>query len=122
MKFYPKYGWFTEHRSWEDYLSAAIGVLIVLSPAMAGAEVGTTVTISIGFVGVMITMLALLEVMAIQRWEEVLELICGAWVIVSPIVLNYGGTLRVLHFVLGGIVVALALLEIWQDRNRSVEE
>lgn len=122
MKFYPKYGWFTEHRSWEDYLSAAIGVLIVLSPAMAGAEVGTTVTISIGFVGVMITMLALLEVMAIQRWEEVLELICGAWVIVSPIVLNYGGTLRVLHFVLGGIVVVLALLEIWQDRNRSVEE
>ena len=122
MKFYPKYGWFTEHRSWEDYLSAAIGVLIVLSPVMAAADVGTTVTISIGFVGVMITMLALLEVMAIQRWEEVLELICGAWVIVSPIVLNYGGTLRVLHFVLGGIVVVLALLEIWQDRNRSVEE
>ena len=113
--------WITEHRRWEDFLSAAIGVLIVLSPAIAGNNVETAVTVSTGFVGVMIAMLALLELMSLQRWEEVLELICGAWVIASPIVLNYGGTLRVSHFVLGGLVVALALLELAQDRNRSLK-
>ncbi len=113
--------WITEHRRWEDFLSAAAGVLIVLSPALAGNNVETAVVISTGFVGVVIAMLAMLELMSLQRWEEVLEAICGAWVISSPIVLNYGGTLRVSHFVLGGIVVALALLELAQDRNRSLK-
>ncbi len=115
------HSWITEHRRWEDYLSAAIGVLVVLSPALAAGNAATAVTISTGFVGVMIVALAMLELMSLQRWEEVLELICGAWVIASPFVLNYGGQLRVWHFVLGGIVVALALLELAQDRNRNLK-
>ncbi len=114
------HSWITEHRRWEDFLSAAIGVLVVLSPSLATGNVETAVTVSTGFVGVMIVMLAMLELISLQRWEEVLELICGAWVIASPFVLNYGGPLRVWHFVLGGIVVALALLELAQDRNRSL--
>ena len=115
------HSWITEHRRWEDYLSAAIGVLVVLSPSLAAGNAATAVTISTGFVGVMIVALAMLELMSLQRWEEVLELICGAWVIASPFVLNYGGQLRVWHFVLGGIVVALALLELAQDRNRNLK-
>ncbi len=115
------HSWITEHRGWEDYLSAAIGVLVVLSPALAAGNAATAVTISTGFVGVMIVALAMLELMSLQRWEEVLELICGAWVIASPFVLNYGGQLRVWHFVLGGVVVALALLELAQDRNRNLK-
>ncbi len=115
------HSWITEHRSWEDYLSAAIGVLVVLSPSLAAGSAATAVTISTGFVGVMIVALAMLELMSLQRWEEVLELICGAWVIASPFVLNYGGQLRVWHFVLGGVVVALALLELAQDRNRNLK-
>ncbi len=115
------HSWITEHRRWEDFLSAAIGVLVVLSPALAAGNFDTAVTVSTGFVGVTIVTLAMLELMSLQRWEEVLELLCGAWVIASPVVLNYGGPLRVWHFVLGGIVVALALLELAQDRNRSLK-
>ncbi len=115
------HSWITEHRRWEDFLSAAIGVLVVLSPSLAAGSAATVVTISTGFVGVMIVALAMLELMSLQRWEEVLELICGAWVIASPFVLNYGGQLRVWHFVLGGVVVALALLELAQDRNRNLK-
>jgi hypothetical protein len=115
------HSWITEHRRWEDFLSAAIGVLVVLSPSLAAGNFATAVTISTGFVGVMIVMLAMLELMSLQRWEEVLELLCGAWVIASPVVLNYGGPLRVWHFVLGGIVVALALLELAQDRNLNLK-
>ncbi len=115
------HSWIAEHRRWEDFLSAAIGVLVVLSPSLAAGNAATAVTISTGFVGVMIVALAMLELMSLERWEEVLELICGAWVIASPFVLNYGGQLRVWHFVLGGVVVALALLELAQDRNRNLK-
>jgi len=117
-----KHGWFTEHRGWEDFCSAALGVLIVLSPALAGTEATTAATISAGLVGVIIIALALLEIMALQRWEEVLELACGLWIVVSPLVLGYGGALRLAHVLLGGAVAALALLELWQDRNRGLAD
>ena len=113
--------WITEHRSWEDIISALFGVLIVLSPTLAGAQIDTAVAISSGLAGVFITGLALLELMSLQRWEEVMELICGAWVAAAPFVLNYGGTLAASHYVLGGTVAALAVFELWQDRNRRFQ-
>ena len=115
-------GWFTRHRRWEDYVSAAIGVLILLSPILAGAGANVPVVISTGLAGVLITMLALLETLSLRRWEEVLELLCGLWVVASPMLLGYGGFLATAHFVLGGLVCILALLELWQDRNRRLED
>ena len=112
--------WFTEHRRWEDFCSAGFGVLIVLSPSLAGSAVTPAIAISTGLAGVLITMIALLEVMSLQRWEEALELVCGAWVVAAPFALGYGGVLRISHFVLGAAVVVLALLELWQDRNRQL--
>ena len=113
-------GWFTEHRGWEDLFSAACGVLIVLSPVLAEGEVSVAVAISAGLVGVIIIMLGLLDLMEHQRWEELLELLCGFWVVVSPLVLGYDGVLRLSHYLLGAVVVLLALLELWQDRSRHV--
>ncbi|GAB4391472.1 MAG: SPW repeat protein [Kiloniellaceae bacterium] len=116
-----KHRWFTEHRGWEDFCSAALGVLILLSPVLLGAEVSPAVSISAGLVGVLITSLALLEIMSLQRWEEVLELACGLWVALSPMIFGYAGTLRLVHIVLGAAVALLALLELWQDRKRRLQ-
>ncbi|MEQ8354937.1 MAG: hypothetical protein RH942_05320 [Kiloniellaceae bacterium] len=113
--------WLTGHRGWEDFLSAGLGVLIVLSPSLVAPEVGPIVLISAGLAGILITMLALLEIVSLQRWEEVLELACGIWVALAPLALDYSGSLRLLHFALGGAVALLALLELWQDRNRRFE-
>ena len=112
-------GWFTEHRGWEDLISAICGVLIVLSPALAPGETSVAVTISAGLAGVTITMMAMLELMEHQRWEELIELICGLWVVASPLVIGYGGTLRLSHYLLGAAVALLALLELRQDRRRN---
>ena len=111
-------GWFTEHRGWEDLLSAACGLLIVLSPALDPAQASATVVISAGLAGVIITMLALLELMDHQRWEEVAELACGLWIVLSPLLFGYGGALRLSHYLLGAAVAVLALLELWQDSRR----
>lgn len=113
-----KTGWFTQHRSWEDFCSAGLGVLVVLSTGLAGQDVGTAVAVSTGLTGVLIVMIALLELMEFQRWEEVAELVCGAWLAASPFVFGYGGALRLSHVVLAAAVIVLALLELWQDRNR----
>ena len=73
-----------------------------------------------GDTGIIITVVALFETMALGRWEVLIELACGTWIIASPVIFQFGGTLRTVHFVLGGAVILLALFELWQDRNRSI--
>lgn len=116
-----KNSWLAEHLGWEDWCSAILGIAIILSPIVVGASADATLSISAGLAGVLITALALLELMSLRRWEEWIELVCGAWVVVSPLVLDYGGTLRILHFAFGGGVMILAILELWQDRNRRFD-
>lgn len=116
------HGWITEHRGWEDFFAAGLGILIVISPSILAVAPTPAVAISAGLIGVVITMLALLENISLARWEEFLEAGCGLWVCLSPLVLGYGGALRLAHFVLGGAVIILALLELWQDRNRRFAE
>ncbi|RKZ37855.1 MAG: hypothetical protein DRQ37_00875 [Gammaproteobacteria bacterium] len=110
---------FNIHRTREDYLGMALGVLIVLTPAFAPTSI-TGVMINAIIVGTAVLALGALELVQLHRWEEGLELICGLWLIASPFVLNYsGGTLMVWHLALGVLVILLATFELWQDWNLS---
>ena len=112
------HNWFTEHRGWEDFCSALFGGLIILSPVIDGTS--TVITVNAGIFGVLIVGLALVEFMSLQRWEEILELACGGWIMASPFVMQYGNDLRLIHLILGGGVVIFALFELWQDRKRRM--
>lgn len=83
--------WFTEHRGWEDVLSALIGVLIVSSPWIAGADERVGIMVNPGFAGVSVTALVLLEMVQLRRWEDVLEMICGAWIYPGRYLRLFGG-------------------------------
>jgi hypothetical protein len=58
-----------------------------------------------------------MEYIALQRWEEACEMALGLWLAVSPYVLGYSadGALRFWHTALGGLVILLAALKLWQD-------
>lgn len=113
-----------EHRSWEDIVTMILGFVILISPMFrffgdAGGDrrvVGIT-----ALVGAAIIVLSGMQQYALRRWEEFLVLAAGIWMIISPYVLHYGGTLRTWHVALGAAVALLALLELWQDRNRTLE-
>ena len=119
MEISAHHSWFTEHRGWEDFCSALFGGLIILSPIVA--DTTTMIAVNAGLIGVFIVGLAIVELMSLQRWEEVLELACGGWVMASPFVLQYGNDLRLIHLILGGGVAILALFELWQDRKRPMK-
>ncbi|HEY9816663.1 MAG TPA: SPW repeat protein [Candidatus Obscuribacterales bacterium] len=112
--------WMSEHRGWEDFASAGAGVLLLFSPLAIGSFDNPAVAINSGIFGVLIAAIALIERDALQRWEELLEGLCGVWVIASPFIFSYGGVLMAIHLVLGVAVLALALLELWQDKNRKM--
>jgi hypothetical protein len=109
------------HRRWEDILSMILGAAILISPMFIGPAPSPTVMTVTALAGAAIVVLAGVEQLALRRWEEITELALGVWVMIAPVALNYGGVLRTWHFVLGACVAALALLELWQDRNRDFE-
>ena len=122
---------FSKHRSWEDWFGMLLGVLIVVSPwfpAQPAHEVMTaersTMVLNTFVVGMLVFGLAQLEYVALQRWEEVAEIALGLWLIASPLIFGYSGddTLRAWHATLGGIVVLLGALQLWQDWRLSDQE
>jgi hypothetical protein len=75
-------------------------------------------------VGILVFGLAQLEYIALQRWEQVAEIMLGLWLIASPYIFGYqtDGLLRFWHCSLGGIVVLLAALQLWQDWELSDQD
>jgi hypothetical protein len=115
---------FNVHRSWEDWVSMLIGVLIVISPWLAEQQHDQAVNWNAALVGALVLGLAQLEYVSLQLWEEIGEIACGLWLIASPFTFGYAevGALRYWHFILGAIVVLIAALELWQDWTLSDKE
>jgi hypothetical protein len=123
------FGFFHTHRTWEDWLGMLLGVSIALSPwfsTRVQLPYGDFNLIAVNAiaVGLLVLGLAELEYVALQRWEEVAEAFLGVWLIASPLIFGYSadGSLRFWHSSLGGLVVLLAMLQLWQDWELSEKE
>lgn len=117
-------GIFNIHRTWEDWASMVLGVLIGFSPWLAGQQGDQMVNGNAVIVGALVIALGALELTGLQRWEQGGEIACGLWLIVSPFIFGYAeaDALRYWHFVLGALVALLAVVELWQDWNLSDKE
>lgn len=112
---------FDVHYVWEDYLGMVLGALIVLTAWTIGDPPSQGIAINAAFIGVMVLVLGVAELVDLHRWEEGLEGACGLWLMASPFIFGYAGagTLRYWHFALGAAVVLLAALELRQDWKLS---
>ena len=119
------------HRTWEDWCGMLLGVLIVLSPwfpNQASHEIvdaeRSSVILNTFVIGALVFGLAQLEYVALQRWEEVATILAGLWLIASPYMFGYSsdGMLRFWHSSLGGLVVLLGALQLWQDWGQSDQD
>ena len=113
-----------QHRTWEDWAGICLGILIGLSPWLTGQALDPGVQFVAIALGLLVMLLAQLELVGSYRWLEVAELACGLGLVASPFLLGYSasGSLRYWHFALGALVALLALLELWQDWRLSDEE
>ena len=125
------FGFFKTHRTWEDWCGMLLGLLIVVSPwfpletrhDLIDAE-RSHVILNTFTIGILVFGLAQLQYVALQRWEEVAEILAGLWLIASPYIFGYSddGMLRFWHSSLGGLVVLLAVLQLWQDWELSDQD
>jgi O-antigen/teichoic acid export membrane protein len=111
-------------RTWESWFGVAIGVLVGLSPWLAeqtGNHAVMWITVA---VGIPVVQFAGLQLVELERSQEVGLMVCGLWLVASPFALDYidTGTLMYWHFVLGTVVLLLAMLELWQGWKLNDEE
>jgi hypothetical protein len=113
---------FSVHRSWEDWISTLVAVLIGLSPWLADQRDNPAILGNALLVGLIVFGLAQLRYVGLTRWEKSGEIACGLWLIVSPVTFGYAdsGVLRYWHFFFGAAVALIAALELWQDRTPAI--
>ena len=109
------------HRSWEDLISAALGVLLLVSPIMVPGEMPPAVMFSVLSAGIVVLAVSMFEIMMPGRWEEIIQFVLGVWLAISVFVLDYGAAaqLRIWHFVIGALVALMAAIEFWQDSMKK---
>jgi hypothetical protein len=107
------------HMHLEDWLSAGVGCLIIISPWIIGGSDLQFAVLNAFVVGLAVASIAGLELSVLQRWEEWIELALGLWLTASPWIFgyNYLSSLTTTHVALGIMVGTLACFELWQDRS-----
>ena len=109
------------HRSWEDWLGIGLGLVIIFAPWIANEFSNQAAVINAAVAGIVVLLLAELDLVRFRRWTEVGQLVCGAWVATSPLFFSYSGvgSLRVWHAVAGLLVLLLGALELWQLGDKT---
>ena len=97
-----------------DVANLVLGAFLFFSPWIFGFAAGTPWTNAM-ICGLVIAVLSIAALAMFEVWEEWLNLLVGLWVIVSPWVLGFAGTVAALnvHLVVGFLVAALAAIELW---------
>lgn len=124
MARFQKSPFFNIHRTWEDYAGLMLGIVVLLSPWMAGQTAHSAAVTSASLTGLALIVVAGLEIMRLYRWHEVATLLMGAWLFLSPFMLGYSqmSPLGPTHILLGSVIGMLASLEMWQDWGLSNEQ
>jgi O-antigen/teichoic acid export membrane protein len=108
------------HRTWEDGVGLMAGLMIGLSPWFYDEPVVPVVVLNSGLIGLAVLALAQLELVHLQRWQEIAQLACGLWLSASPFIFHYAhqNHLRLWHWALGSVVAVVAVFELWQEWGR----
>jgi heme/copper-type cytochrome/quinol oxidase subunit 3 len=110
-------------KHWQDPVNAVLGVWLVLSPwALGFANAGDTTAVSnMVIIGIALAATALGAIFVPRAWEEWTEGALGLWLIASPWLLVFQGTIRARNcaIVTGLVVLALALWTIFTDKEYS---
>ena len=107
---------FSPPKHWEDWVGGALGVWLLVSPwVLDYGEMA--VTQSAVVVGFLLIAVEFVELSAFRVWEEWVNVVLGAWLIVSTWFLGAAALPAANLVIVGLLVVALALYEIWDEHR-----
>lgn len=109
---------FSPPKHWEDMVGAVLGLWLLASPWVLDYS-EMTATQNAVVVGFLLIVTEFVTLSIFRVWEEWINVILGAWLVVSPWVLGAALVPTVNFVIVGLLVLALALYEIWDERRHS---
>jgi hypothetical protein len=97
---------------WEDWLNLVLGAWLIIAPFL-GVGLGTPAAVWNSYiVGVAVLVFAWVALSRPHRWEEIINLVLGVWLIISPFVLGYAHLRGAMwsHVIIGVVIGLDALL------------
>lgn len=114
---------FTPPKQWEDWCDWLIGFWLILSPWALYFDRQPTAMGNAVIVGILIVLSEGVTLVRFRPWEEWVNVALGVWLAISPAVLGISNPTAIVNFVVVGIVVAaLALYEVWQIKRAPANE
>jgi hypothetical protein len=115
---------FSFPKQWEDWTNWILGIWLCISPWALHFESQTTLVENAVVVGFLLILVEVVELSSFRPWQEWINVVLGAWLVVSPWVLGSTRFAANADFVIVGVLVlGFALYEIWDVRrhpaNRS---
>jgi hypothetical protein len=103
---------FTPPRQWEDWCDWALGLYLMLSPWILLFQKDDVATRNAVIVGFLVVITEAVTLSVFRPWEEWINVALGAWLMISPWVLNITSPVAKANFVIvGAIIAALAVYE-----------
>lgn len=96
---------------WRDVVNLVLGIWIVVSPWALGFAGEQLAAWNAYIVGVIVAVAALAALVEFHRWEEWVNVVLGAWLVISPWVLGVAAVSALLwnQIVVGIVVAGLAI-------------
>ena len=111
---------FSLPKQWEDWCNWLLGIWLCISPWALRFDLEPTATRTAVITGILIILAEVVTLSVYRAWEEWINVILGAWLVICPWVLGISSSAAGANFVVVGLLVmALAFYEIWEAQSQS---
>ncbi len=107
---------------WKDAGNLLLGLWLAISPWVLSYANEATPAWNAHVVGVIIAVAAVAALAAFQEWEEWVNILLGAWLVISPYVLGFSGLSAALwnQVIVGLLVAVLAAWAVMTNPGREL--
>ena len=106
----------------QDWVNLVLAILLFIAPWALGFSADRTASSNAWVSGIVVAVLAIAALTAFAEWEEWLEMLVGAWVVISPwaLAFNANPLATWTHVILGLLVIIFAGSELYQFKRAPV--
>lgn len=108
-----------EGKKAQDLINLALAVCLFVSPWALGFTPDAMPAWNAWIVGLVLGILAVATLSVFAEWEEWVNLVLGAWLVISPWVLQFTTNQSAMwtHVVIGLLVAAMSAWAVWDNRQ-----
>jgi hypothetical protein len=109
----------TKSKYFQDWVNLVLAILLFISPWLLAFSTDMVASTNAWISGVVVGAIAVAALTAFAEWEEWLEMLVGAWIVISPWALGFSPDRSATwsHVILGLLMVAFAASEVYQLRR-----